>query len=433
MPYNNQRLNLGEVLGEVRSCRNLAVGRVNLIERYGSEADYTIESARGNKKARQEDYRRYLDRQIQERQENRKRQRESVSFDNSLSIIGLAPEDRVHFTRERKRKVDPEEQQKLKSQRQVMKNELIRQMQEQHERKIKEKLRKREEEQKEEERIKKEQAELARRRELEEQQEKTKMPKYNQCAYKPIVGNKLPKHELKAINSESALKLVGKSIVKSSARSSVDSLISKEVVGQARMITPVSKANSARVQIEHAKPSTAATKSEDHRLAPNEECPAHKNAVRASVETIKIIEEYQRQIEDLRNQNHLAKEEALLYKEQLLRELEFNQVKRLQPFIINPTKRQSLKECTNGLKDLPVKKVEVNPVFEESLCSSSKKVPGVELSKINEVMERSLCSETKLVAISSQANNELYATWKATEIVEKPVIREKVPLIVSFS
>lgn len=426
----------------LRSCRNSSANRGDAFCQRAPDVGGTDL----DKKAQQEFYRKFLDKQVRERCERGRRAGsvgEAGSGSNTLSVVGLAAEGKWQLNKYR-REIDPEEQEKLKKQCQIMKSELMKQIEEKNEKRVKEKQMRKEEEEREEERIKKEQAELARKRELEEQLLKNKISKYAHQSNRGAVldksfasVNRQPQPELKPASSESSLRLVGTAIVSPAAYPPADFALRPQPGVSARhSATPtadvhrISTGSSASQQRCSVATASSGVRAEADLLVQNDVLDSainplkyplqDKNVVVANVETAKLIEEYQRQIELLKSQNQMAKEAALIYKEQLLRELDIKmQAMRLQSIAPLQAGEHSLKESTNFISGYGAR-AEPNFAFEESLCSSTKQVPGVDLKNINEEkikeMERSLCSETKFVAIADPTDAELYKTWRLSEV-----------------
>jgi len=382
-----RKFNLERELEVPSSNRNLSVERTNLIQCHDFKINSTNNQLIKEKKVKQENYRRFLEKQIQEKEERKRQKKEAVSVDNS--IIGLNVKNKGHFNRYRKRGIDADEERIIK-QRQIMKNELVKQIEEHNERKREEKLKKKQEDEKEEERIRKEQEELARKMESEEQQLKNKMAKYRAMPLNKPSSRNNKLSELEPAISKSSLKLVGTAIIKASVRAPVNVSIDKESSARPSSITNLSSTRS-RIDLKKILIKPTHNEYEDYSRS--------INSLKCKRDRKELISEYERQIEILKNQNQIVKEEVLLYKEQLLRELE-------------------LKTQANSSSIVGEKKYESKLIFEESLCSSTKQVPGIDLDSISGIkeMEQSLCSETKLVAISKATDGELYRTWRSNEI-----------------
>ncbi len=105
-----------------------------------------------------------------------------------------------------------------------------------------------------------------------------------------------------------------------------------------------------------------------------------------------MLGEYQRQIEALRAEKQLAREEALIYKEQLLRERE------------------------NQMQDL-MRRMQTNPPQEVQQMSAKVPMPNA-----RDVFEQSLASDSKLVqavdpSMLAKAEEELYRTWNPEKLM----------------
>ena len=184
----------------------------------------------------------------------------------------------------KKKDLDPETMEKRDKQRLSMQNELNKQIEEKQKRKLMEKQLEREAAEKEEQRIKKEQAELAAKHKKEEKNDYDKIKsrtgsKANPFAPSPVETNTTLM--VQGYNSNSRVKLQ-----KISPEPSI-------------MTEPL-----APPKVEHK------VEQVERQEQPLPAIPQ------------KILEDYQRQIESLRNEKQLAKEEALSYKEQLLKERE---------------------------------------------------------------------------------------------------------------
>ncbi len=132
-----------------------------------------------------------------------------------------------------------------------------------------------------------------------------------------------------------------------------------------------------------------------------------------------IIADYQKQIFALRAERQLAKEEALIYREQLLKVKE-----RQQPTVaaqIRPLPHIEVSPLPATKKPQPAARPESKETCEESLASSSRRLPAADYPypEACEELEQSLASNTKLVA----AAGELYKTWKPEEIQQHLVAK----------
>eukprot|EP01022_Parablepharisma_sp_SALTPOND_P017314 TRINITY_DN2737_c1_g1_i1.p1 TRINITY_DN2737_c1_g1~~TRINITY_DN2737_c1_g1_i1.p1 ORF type:complete len:702 (-),score=99.08 TRINITY_DN2737_c1_g1_i1:144-2249(-) len=337
-----------------------------------------------------DEYLKFLPKQPHE-QERKKPLKEVSSTTTTLPTVpaeGTAVEPKKassgnieSFIRYKKKEIDPELLEKREKQRVLMQNELNRQIEEKQKRKLLEKQREKEEAEREEQRIRREQAELAAKYKGEGDKIKPRVP---------------PKQNL---------------------------------------FTPSLETNTFTHVVQGFNPNSSRAKHPKNPEPDPEPLPRPIEATPLPAIPLKVIEDYQKQIESLKKERQLAKEEALAYKEQLLKERELqlqSMMAKVQPLVnIQPIKPlPPIVESSVPIKPkaIPPVRPETKETCEESLESSTRRVPtrssnhtGLDSMGEVDLLEQSLVSNTKLVAVTGE--NDLYKTWKPFEIQQHLVAK----------
>lgn len=348
------------------------------------QTDHAMDEERKKK----EEYRKFLQKQINEQTEKKRFGKfETLPIEKPLDKVVELKKSSVqeNFARFKKTDIDAEVAEKREQQKLLMQAELNRQVEERQKRKMMEKQKEKEEADKEEQRIRKEQAEIEAKFSIDS-----------------TLGG----------SSQNAKITKKQPIIKQNLFSpSVDNTFAQVVQGYNTTI------KQAKIEIKGnaiAKPQEINEISEKESKYPEQKYTEQKKEENQT----NLLEKYQKEIEALKNEKLQAKEEALLYKEQLLKAREL--------------------QCQNMLAMLPQlvqkktpQKVSKEPSNEESLECSSHRVPtsasnssgnNVQVPvKCEDLFEQSLFSNTKLVAISEtdRSMGELYKTWNPLAIQQQ--------------
>ncbi len=396
------------------------------------ERESTAEHKEEDPRRKKEDYLHFLQKQMLEQQEKKKAPAIKQEFSATpLPPVPAAEGPGADFVRYKKRDVDPETAEKRERQKLYMQNELNRQIEDRNRRRIQEKQKEREEAEREEQRFRREQAELAAKHKVE-------------CGGQDGRVELRPRRSL-AQNLFQPSEENSFAYVVQGTKPVLHPVASRASALQAQAQIPVPAEPKAPVVVTPVDivlpvPNKAPPQQENRQQAPPTVLPQVAN-VQPQGNT--MIQDYQKQIESLKAERQLAREEALIYKEQLLKEREIQlqaimakmqpapvpvaQVRPLQPIVVaEPTK-------SSRCRDPPARaETKDTTTCEESIESSSHRVPtrGSNNEAGNEyfcqpagedVFEQSLSSNTKLVTASDcgKSVNDLYKTWRPGEIQQR--------------
>eukprot|EP00826_Nyctotherus_ovalis_P009677 TRINITY_DN12560_c0_g2_i1.p1 TRINITY_DN12560_c0_g2~~TRINITY_DN12560_c0_g2_i1.p1 ORF type:complete len:1100 (+),score=322.27 TRINITY_DN12560_c0_g2_i1:139-3438(+) len=430
------------------------VYRENLAGRELSSGGYQREGcgedAKTASKQKMEDYRKCLELQINEQKEKKEKAAESMPPQILKHVDKLASE------------VEAERQKKLKAQ-QLMQEELKRQIEEKERKKASEERRKKLEDEKDMERLKREQEEV--KRKMKQEVEDTRVvgvsnpAEHKKKQFEPSADNPMSKASPFGDFPEPKVQEAPKrrpiaEEVKAEMPVTEKNIFSQEDIFQPQRNLPERSqlfraieepseqprpefvpqnplANIYPEQPAFNPPFSAEAEKPVFRLDPEQSM--SKSPIERREDKLNLLDQYQRQLEKEKAENLQAKEQALMYKEQLIREREL----RVQQMMDRMSQGLSVQQPSEIIQELPqnVFGERFEPGTEElSLESGTHKQDDTaymtQLMKselkmqnppaANFDLEESLSSDTKLVKVAERpdALKDLYQTWTTEKVQE---------------
>eukprot|EP00826_Nyctotherus_ovalis_P066035 TRINITY_DN9735_c0_g1_i11.p1 TRINITY_DN9735_c0_g1~~TRINITY_DN9735_c0_g1_i11.p1 ORF type:complete len:950 (+),score=272.28 TRINITY_DN9735_c0_g1_i11:48-2897(+) len=351
-----------------------------------------------SERQKKEEYRKFLERQMNEKKDKRRQEKETTP--QQVEVLKHA--DTVLSEEE------AEKQRKLYLQ-QYMHEELKKQMEEKERRKLVEKQRKKEEELKEMERLKREQEEMKRLSEYKGSPTLAVQKKLKEL--QPSADNPIARFNGSVIPDASPHKPTSHAENQSAQNSPAKVSLS-----------PVKERSVERLDVRAKKEANSSQtiqrfdnirRSRESQVNPNPlpyPMPQNMPVLENSVDD-NLIEEYKRQIEKLKSENLLAKEEASIFRERLISEREIrlnhllSQLSSAQPLAASAETPPEEMSASGHKRD--------DAECIAQLMRSELKYSPPE----NFELEQSLESETKLV--KALERNDLYETWNRVEVPKK--------------
>lgn len=430
-----------------------AVCRENLAARELSAGGYQREGcgedAKNASRQKMEDYRKYLELQMNEHKEKKEKAAEPMPPQILKHVDKLASE------------AEAERQKKLKAQ-QFMQEELKRQIEEKERRKASEERQKKLEDEKEIERLKREQEEAERK--LKQEAKDTRVvgvanvAEHKKKLFEPSADNPMskaspfgdfpepkaqeaPKRRPAAEEVKAEIPVAEKNLFSgedtfqpqrnSSERSQLFRAIEEPSERPRAEFVPRNPLANVYQEQPVLGPSfnTEAEKSE-FRL--NSEQAVPTSPIERREDKLNLLDQYQRQLEKEKAENLLAKEEALMYKEQLIREREI----RVEQLMDRMNQGLSVHQPAEMAQELPQNVFEHFEPGTEELSLESRTHKQDDTAYMTQIMkselkrqnppaanfdfEESLSSDTKLVKVAEKpdALKDLYQTWTTEKVQE---------------
>jgi len=445
-------------------------------------------------KKRKDDYRKFLEAQMNEQKERKKPPKQE--------FISQAPASLPQPDQTPPASLDPEKQErirKLQSQ-QFMQEELKRQMEEKEQRKKAEKQKKKEEDEKEFARLKKEQEEIARKIQADKEASNTGKTAENG---KNALGAKWVQEQKRKLfepSVENPISRKAGDTIKTpiNFEQEIPKMVPQPIITAQPIAEEAKFENEGQmpkyVPFDHNKPEPIPENSENNEINPFAKIEQMKNLKPINPELFpklpsflqndisagsgkssegsyekpmqvrdKLLEGYQKQLEELKSEKQLAREEALLYKEQLIREREIRVQQMIDKFQQNqaglpPATALPAEPAYSALQnamqfggqpnymvqpsavplaqpkyeipatineeEMPINEPELEQVKKDDnaymtqLMKSEIKYSEPPTADFD--LEESLASDTKLVKVDEKPKdiNDLYQTWSEQKIEE---------------